>query len=115
MDRDLIEKAKEEGLVICPKCGERYLESVSFSLLRVCSNCNGLGKIDWVDCLIGREGRQKKKRDYLERDIVMRNIQYLMQLIQEEGMRVGLEVKIDIKTAIQQCPYSGIMWGGRNY
>lgn len=50
----MIELNEELGEIVCPVCkGEDKVHRSDDTLLRCCSNCNGRGKLDWCEQVLG--------------------------------------------------------------
>jgi hypothetical protein len=98
----------DKGVIECPECkGNRIVPSKEYPGLihEVCSTCKGHGNMDWIDYAMGR--RINFNRD-LQYKISYQNINKLMYLIQQEGMKMNKIIRVDIQEHYMDDPYKSI-------
>ena len=85
----------DKGRIECKRCRGNHTISLRVSdLIEVCPECNGSGGRDWVEHAMGRPSEYSQQAAI---HAVHRNIQTLMQLIYEEGRKIGEYIQVDVK------------------
>jgi hypothetical protein len=76
------------GVKVIPSkiCGDLY---------DVCPECHGAGGRDWVQNAMGRYDDIDPN---LRGTVVYSNIQRLIQMIYEEGRKIGMDISVDVKS-----------------
>ena len=87
----------DDGYCHCPECdGQKVIPMrLKMPLLEVCPRCKGGGTFDWVEYTMGRIKKERMQTEYY---VIQRNIQTLMQMIKEEGMKAGQHISVEIRT-----------------
>jgi len=87
----------DDGYCRCPECkGQKVIPMrLKMPLLEVCPNCKGGGSFDWVEYTMGRIKKESTQTEYY---VVQRNIHTLIQMIKEEGMKVGKHISVEIRS-----------------
>lgn len=89
----------ELGIYECNACYGNGIgkENTYIQLLEPCQKCGGSGKVDWVARVVNSNYRPPlHDKAPLER-AVMANIALLKSRIIEEGMKVGMQVKLNLE------------------
>jgi hypothetical protein len=81
----------------CPRCqGSMITRQMQLiPLFQACDKCGGTGKVDWVRNVVSSPSREPTS--IIDRGAVMSNIHILRNLIIEEGMKVGVNVIINLE------------------
>ena len=97
----------DDGYSDCQTCdGNRVIRYTGrLDLIEVCPECKGHGRFDWIEVAMKRP---KKEDAHLEVHIAQRNIQILMRMIQDEAMKCGQRVHVDIKHIPAEEHYYGM-------
>ena len=87
----------DDGYCNCPECeGQKMIHMrIKHPLLEVCPRCKGAGSYDWVEYTMGRIKKDSESTRYY---VAQRNIHTLMQMIKEEGMKIGQQINIELRT-----------------
>ena len=92
----------------CRTChGNRAIRQV-VHLHEVCPMCQGDGSVDWVTHAMGGRSTTHPSMSFLH-NLMQRNIHILMDEIKRQGMRVGINVDIDIRFENERDRYERMM------
>lgn len=81
------------GNIKCDYCRGDKIILKSVSIHEVCPRCNGAGGEDWIIHAMGR----KPNATHITHDVVQRNIFKMIQLIKEEGLKLGINMIVTIE------------------
>jgi hypothetical protein len=94
----------------CRECqGRQIIPYRPRGLSELCPVCRGHGGRDWID---NARDQYPPRNDKLEQKIMYANIQRLQQMIQEEGLKVGLTLRVTVEPIEHNHNYTMHSIGG---
>ena len=90
----------ELGVYECREChGIGISNQYNYlQLLDVCYKCGGSGKVDWITNVVNSRSapREDPSQDSLQRAVIS-NVTILKSRIMEEGMKVGMQITVNLE------------------
>jgi hypothetical protein len=92
----------KNGFHKCINChggGVSKQMGVCINLLEACPRCYGSGKLDWITNVMNNSSLTIDREGYeiATRNAVLSNIKLLQSRIIEEGMKIGIQIKLNME------------------
>ena len=90
----------KNGFYECSTChggGISKNKSSCIRLLEVCPRCSGSGKLDWVSNIMDNKNIDSELFHTAAKNAVLSNIKVLQQRIIDEGLKIGIQVKLNME------------------
>ena len=81
----------------CRQCSGSKMINYPIPIGRICPQCNGKGHTDWINNAMGNRPNYEPPDHQLLYDMVMRNVQFLITEIKQQGMQLGMIIDINIE------------------